>query len=81
MQAARLTAVIPPNREVILRVPDEIPVGEAEILVLAKENGSDGTGSGSALVEYLASLHGPSRAARTKEDIDRQLREERDSWE
>ena len=80
MQAIKLTAVIPPDRRLVLQVPDEMPTGEAEIVVLAKENGG-GTGSGKCLAEYLASLSGRHGATRTKEHIDRQLREERDCWE
>ena len=80
MQAIKFRATIPADRTLVLHIPEGIPIGEAEIVVLVQEDKPANDGE-TSLVEYLDALSGRQRKTRTREDIDRQIETERCSWE
>ena len=48
MQAHRIRVTIPESHEVTVRLPSDVPVGEAEIIVLTESNASDERATGFA---------------------------------
>ena len=79
MEAYKLKVAIPEDR--VLRLPDDVPTGPAEIIVL-----SEGAVTQPTDVEGLLRLGDEWRAKhphlrRSKEEIDRYLAEERASWD
>ncbi|MDR1855232.1 MAG: hypothetical protein LBR05_10070 [Azoarcus sp.] len=79
MQVYKLETYIPANRRLQVVLPDSFPFGEAEIVVLAKSK-SEAT-SGMSLREFSAWLKQQAPSGRSREEIDAQIAEERDSWE
>jgi hypothetical protein len=85
MQAYKLRTTVPPDREITLRVPDEVPSGEVEIVFLVPDH-AEGSASvpGSTaqdILAYLDKLPAPSNGGRSKEEIDRYILEERQTWD
>ena len=79
MQAHKLKVMIGKDRGVSFEVPETFAEGPAEVIVLAYE--APVTGTGATLEEILRSLASEPRRIRSKEEIDRYLEEERESWE
>jgi len=80
MNAVKLLAVVPENRELKITLPPEVPPGTVEVIVLVPEpelKGSD-VESMLRLVDEWRAKHPGSY--RSKEEIDRYLEEERTSW-
>jgi hypothetical protein len=78
MEAYRLKVAIPDDR--VLRLPNEVPTGPAEIIVLSDRKAMHPTD-----VEALLRIGEEWRAKhrnqlRSKEEIDRYIEEERASW-
>jgi hypothetical protein len=76
MNAVTLEVVIPENRELRLRLPSNVAPGPATITISASDDGD----AGARVLGLLEFLDRPARGNRTKEDIDRQIREERSGW-
>jgi hypothetical protein len=79
MQAVRLNAVLGADRCLQVQVPAEIPVGEVEVIVLARQ--PLGSAAGQSLRELFAELDRMPHKRLTKEEVDRYIAEERASWE
>lgn len=79
MQAVRLNAVLGTDRCLQIQVPAEIPVGEVEVIVLARE--ASGDASGKSLRDLFAELDRMPHKHLTKEEVDRYIAEERASWD
>lgn len=62
----------------VIKLPPEIPSGAVEVQVTTKESGYS---NHAAFMAMLERLHSEPPRNRSKEDIDRYIREERDSWE
>ena len=86
MHAHRLLCVVSADRRLSLTLPPDFPIGSAEVIVLTdapapSTNDASLTRQASdldALFEFLKTVP-PS--GRTIEEIDRQIAEDRDSWE
>lgn len=79
MYAVRLDAVILKDRQLDLIVPEEIPEGEVEVIILSKAGTS--SGNGQALLQYLREHRYPASRRRSAAQIDAQIAEERNAWE
>ncbi len=78
MRAVKLHGEIPADHILRLNVPQDVPEGPAEVILLVPEERAV---AGPSLREFLAALRCTPRTPRSKEDIDRYLEEERNSWE
>lgn len=76
MHTYRFSTTIPIDHRVT--APDEIPPGPAKVTVLVEER--DGT-MNDDLLAFVDSLAEAPGSTRSKEQIDRELARERDSWE
>lgn len=81
MQAYKTHQNIPQDRHVTLTLPPDFPVGEAEIIVLARTEPGERARQGESLKEFFRKLDESDLPHRSKEEIDRYLEEERASWE
>lgn len=79
MNAVKLQAVVPENRELTITLPPEVPPGEVEVIVLSKTVTEPPSGSWERVQQFLSRTP-PAQPGRTKEEIDRYLEEERASW-
>lgn len=79
MRAIKLTTRIGDDHILNLRLPDDVPAGMAEVIVLYPE--TPAIGRPGSLEEFMRRLQEANIPRRTKEEIDRYLKEERDSWE
>ena len=79
MRAVKLNVVITDDHKLSLELPADIPAGPAEVVVLVPEPKSDQ--STSSLMDFLEKLEQSDHPRRSKEEIDRYLEEERNSWE
>lgn len=85
MQAHKLIVIVPKSRRIELTLPDDVPEGEAEVIVLAPRLQGDPTqafaasapAANDAIDEWRA--QNPDKLL-SRDAIDAQLREERDSW-
>ena len=81
MPTFTLRGRVTPEHKLEVQLPPEVPVGDAQVTVSVELDGRGELGSPERLLATLRRIH--SRAGktyRTKEDIDKTLQEERDSW-
>lgn len=74
----RLHAV--PNQPLVVPIPTEIPEGEVDVIILYPETAQK-VGPFSSLREFNAWLRQQPPSQRSREEIDRQIAEERASWD
>lgn len=79
MRAIKLHAQVSPEHTLSLQLPADVPPGMAEVIVLYPE--TPATGKPRSLEEFMQHLQEVDIPRRTKEEIDRYLEEERNSWE
>jgi hypothetical protein len=79
MQAVRLNAVVSDDHHLQIVVPEEIPVGEVEVIVLASSP-SDARAE-QTLDDLFAELDRMPHKRLTKDEVDRYLADERASWD
>lgn len=78
MRAIKLNTHVASDRTLRLQLPDDVDEGPAEVIVLVP----DATGRRShTLQDFLVGLASRPRQLRTKEEIDRYLEQERESWD
>ena len=78
MRAIKLNTYVAGDRTLRLKLPDDVDEGPAEVIVLVP----DATGRRShTLRDFLVGLSSRPRQLRTKEEIDRYLAQERESWD
>jgi len=79
MQTIRLKAKVSANHRLELTLPEEIPEGEAEVIIMytatAKEPKSQG------LLSFLESLDGQDYPRRSLQNIMAYVQKERSSWD
>lgn len=64
-----------------VQLPPDAPEGDAEVTVSVEDPAMPSLGSPQRILATLNGIHSRrGRVYRTKEDIDRALQEERDSW-
>lgn len=80
MQAIKLHARVDHDRKLSLQLPDDVPEGDVEVIVLAPERPA-----GDACREHLETLFrklaSSPRARMSKAEIDAYLVQERAAWE
>ncbi len=82
MPEITLKAKVSKDHTLTAKVPPEVPVGEFDVVVHVPENQAIREKRNRELLDFLESLaKQPGRLSRSKEEIDRQIEEERNSWE
>jgi hypothetical protein len=79
MRAIKLQTHVDRDHIVRLKLPEDVQEGPAEVIVLVPEAASDL--SRPSLGDFLSHLALRPRKTRSKEEIDRDLEQERASWE
>jgi hypothetical protein len=77
MRAIKLHTHVDKDHILRVRLPEDIEEGPAEVIVLIPDTSSYRSHS---LADVLSTLSQQSRRVRTKEEIDRDLESERESW-
>lgn len=80
MHAIKCEAVVKADHRLSIELPEAFPVGEVEVTVRAKRARHPDTPTHESLVEFLDWLKTQPPTGRSKEEIDAQIAEERDSW-
>ncbi len=78
MRAIKLQALVEKDHTVSLRLPEDVGEGPAEVIVLVPDPTPKPAHS---LDDFLARLSRRPRRARSKEEIDLYLEQERQSWD
>lgn len=78
MQTYRLKTIIREDRTVTL--PPEVPPGEVEILVRVERPADGARAASRDLLAYLDDLARRERPGRAREELDREIEEQRLSW-
>jgi len=78
MRAIRLNTHVAKDRTLLLKLPEDVQEGPAEVIVLVPEAADR---PAHTVQDFLAGLSARPRRIRTKEDIDRYLERERESWD
>jgi hypothetical protein len=77
MKSATIEAVIPPDRRLVVEVPDEIPAGPAEVTVRSVESASITRGTGADLLASgLYGIWGDRTEVTDGVEFARQLRQQ-----
>lgn len=79
MQAHKFNITIPANHRYEFTFPESIPAGEAEVIVLAK-NAPLKQETNMSLREFSSWIKQQPSTGRSREEIDAQIAEERNSW-
>jgi hypothetical protein len=77
MQAIRLKATVPANRELKLQLPDTIQPGQVEVLVLREEEIKQPV----SLLQILDDIENSSEPGSSLETLNQRINAERASWE
>jgi hypothetical protein len=86
MQAYQFQQTVTPSHQIMLVLPPDAPVGEAQITVLFPHTEPHNPPiqhshpEFSNIAEYLAWHDTQPVSGRSPEDVDRQIREEREGW-
>lgn len=86
MQTLRLRYTVTADHQITLTLPPDFPMGPVEIMVRSADvpeavDGSAEQQRRDDLKSFFEFLETLPPTGRTREDIDRQVQEERDSWE
>ena len=85
LHALRIAVTIPETRRLEIVLPPGLPSGPAEIIVLAGAGSADEADEGrdrlAGTLSQVTSWRGRRSAWRPREELDRELVEERSSWE
>ncbi len=78
MRAIKLQAHIEKDHTVSLQLPEDVREGPAEVIVLVPDPAAK---TAHSLSDFLARLPQQPRRPRSKEEIDRYLEQERQTWD
>lgn len=78
MRAIKLNTHVAKDRTLLLKLPQDVQEGPAEVIVLVPERAEHPSHT---LEDFLAGLSARPRRVRTKEEIDQYLEQERESWD
>lgn len=78
MYAVKLNTVIPQDRQLLITVPGEVPVGDAEVIILSQP--ATKRANGDRLLRYILEQKLSSDHRRSAADIDSYIEQERDAW-
>jgi hypothetical protein len=79
MQAVKLKTYITKNHRLELDLPDDIPEGDAEVIVLVQD--APEPAGEESLRDFFQALDASPRPRMSKEEIDRYIEEARNSWD
>lgn len=80
MEAVKYETTVTADHHLCIDLPPSFPVGEAEVIVLAKSASRERPGEGESLVEFLDWLKTQPPTGRSVAEIDAQIADERASW-
>ena len=80
MQALKYETVVHADHRLSIDLPPSFPVGEAEVIVMSKSEPQPPNASSESLLQLLDWLNTLPPTGRTKEEIEAQIAEERNSW-
>ena len=80
MHAIKYETVVTADHHLSIDLPPSFPEGEAEVIILAKPDAMAQRPAGESLQQLLDWLDTLPPTGRTAEEIDAQIREERESW-
>lgn len=84
MHAYKTETIVPQNHRLELTLPASFPTGTVEVIFLAKEDSPHTTAADTepsrSLKAFSAWLKQQPATPRSREEIEAQIREERDSW-
>jgi hypothetical protein len=80
MHTLKLTAQIPHDRHLEIVVPDNIPEGEVDVVILIKNSQEQLMAQENYLNDFFNHLENSDIPRRSKEEIDRFLEQERADW-
>jgi hypothetical protein len=75
VRAVKLEGHLSENRQLTLTVPDEIPAGPVEVLVVSKKGGKE------SLLRFLDALTLAPISSRSSEEIEEAILTERNAWD
>jgi hypothetical protein len=78
MRAIKLNTHVAEDRTLRLKLPEDVQMGPAEVIILVPEAAER---PAHTVQDFLAGLSAGPRRIRTKEEIDRHLERERESWD
>lgn len=78
MRAIKLQTQVEKDHTLSVKLPEDVAEGPAEVIVLVPEPAER---PGHSLADFLRTLSQHPRSARSKEEIDRDLERERESWD
>ncbi len=78
MGTVRIQVVVPEDRRLTITLPPQVAPGAAEVIVLTP--GSGQAAGAIALLDLVDAWRAKHSHRRSKDQIDRYLAEERDSW-
>ncbi len=79
MRTVRVKAQITKDHELRARVPDDLPVGQVDVTLQLEQTSEDG--GDAEWRRFLDRITASPRQTLTKEEIDRYIQQERESWE
>jgi hypothetical protein len=78
MQAFKAAVTVPEDR--MVKLPDEVPTGPAEVIVLQEPKRDAQSEKLRAFLAYVEEARARLQPTLTKDEIDRYIEEERKSW-
>jgi hypothetical protein len=83
MQAYQFERSVPASHTITVELPPDAPTGPAQVIVLFKEAPAQQVAPKprfANIAEFIAWHDSQPPSGRTAEDVDRQIREEREGW-
>jgi len=78
MRAIKLQTQVEKDHSLSIKLPEDVAEGPAEVIVLVPEPAER---AGHSLEDFLRTLALDPRSVRSKEEIDRDLDRERETWD
>jgi hypothetical protein len=78
MRAIKLQTQVEKDHSLSIQLPEDVAEGPAEVIVLVPEPAER---AGHSLADFLRTLALHPRSVRSKEEIDRDLDRERETWD
>jgi len=78
MRAIKIQTQVEKDHSLSIKLPEDVAEGPAEVIVLVPEAAER---AGHSLTDFLRTLSQHPRSVRSKEEIDRDLDRERETWD
>lgn len=79
MHAIKIDTTIPEDHRLIIELPQDLPPGEAQVLVFSGSKPPQGTGRD--ILAFLRENPLPEGSCRSPEEMEADIKSERDAWE